>query len=172
MLAKLGLIAEPFDYFGLVHFRPGPRFFDLVPFEHSRRVIELKHGPGGLRPAGISDSRSHCTLEISHSGTEVQFLGAANTETPSCTACGYACAGWSAMVAEWYDTPSTYVWSCPSCRTQWRPWQLDWHLTCGFGRCCIAVWHVHHGEATPSNELLSALQSLSGGPWRYFYYQL
>ena len=171
-LADIGLTGQPTEYFGTTHYLQGPRFEALLPFAHSHRAVILSAtDPAPLTPR-IADSRSLVSVELCPQTQAIEFLGAGNVESPACPACGFLAEDWADLVSAWYDDQDTYQWLCSGCQRGWRPWHLDWRGTNGFGRFAIAFWHVHHGEAAPSQELLGALQSVSSTPWTYFYYQL
>lgn len=168
-LLEVGLIGEATDYFGETHYRPGPRFHDLVVFDRSHPVVHLRHGPTGLEREGVSDSRTLCTVELPPPTPDVQLLGAGNIEDPSCSKCGHSLRDWGDMLGEWFGDQANYAWSCPACSHRSRPWDLDWHYTCGFGRYSVDVWQVRYGEARPHPELLEALRATTQVPWSYFY---
>jgi hypothetical protein len=169
-LREVGLIGETTNYFGDTHYRPGPRFYDLILFEQSHPVVSLRHGPKGLERDGVSDSRTLCTVELPAPTSTVQWFGAGHVTDPSCRKCGHCLHDWGDMLGEYFNDQTSYVWSCPTCRHQSRPWELDWRDTCGFGRCSVDIWRVHHGEARPHAELLEVLRATTQVPWHYFYF--
>src|SRR5687767_5470228 len=93
-LRDVGLIGEATDHFGATHYRAGPRFHELVRFERSHPVVHLRHGPEGLQPDGVSDSRTLCTVELPAPTADVQWLGGADAEDPSCRRCGHSLRDW------------------------------------------------------------------------------
>ena len=170
-LSSIGLLGLPFDHFGATHYRQGSRFKLLLPFSSPHEVVVLAPQTAGLEKRTAVDSTSLVSIELCGTA-DIQFLGAANVENPSCVACGYVLNDWTAVVSAWYDAPDNYQWTCPRCHRVARPWALNWAYTNGFGRFSIAFWHVNHGEAAPSTELLCALHEFSDTPWTYFYYHL
>jgi hypothetical protein len=169
-LREIGLIGEATNHFGDTHYRPGPRFHDLIVFERSHPVVHLRHGPEGLERDGVSDSRTLCTVELSAPTPEVEWLGGADMADPSCRLCGHSLRDWGDMLGDWFNDRAGYAWSCPACRRQSRPWELDWQDTCGFGRCSVDIWQVHYGEARPHADLLEVLRATTQAPWGYFYF--
>lgn len=171
-LADIGLIGAPTKYYGTTHYLQGPRFEVLVPFAHSHRTVILASADPGLFTPRIADSRSLVSIELCPPTDAIEFLGAGNVECPFCPSCDLAVEDWAALVSAWYDDQAKYQYICPGCQRGWRPWHLDWRGTNGFSRFAIAFWHIHQGEAGPSQELLSALHEVSGTPWTFFYYRL
>jgi hypothetical protein len=171
-LRDVGLIGEATDKFGDTHYRAGPRFHDLIVFERSHPVVHLRDRPEGLERDGVSDSRTLCTVELPAPTPDVEWLGASDAEDPSCRRCGHSLHDWGDMLGDWLNDRASYVWSCPTCHHQSRPWELDWRDTCGFGRYSVDIWHVRYGEARPHSELLEILRATTQEAWGYFYYHL
>lgn len=171
-LREVGLIGEATDYFGDTHYRPGPRFYDLVVFDRSHSVVNLRHGPTGLERDGVSDSRTLCTVELPPPTSDVEFIGAGDVADPSCPQCSHPRHDWGDMISEWFSDKANYAWSCPACSHRCKPWDLDWHYTCGFGRYSVDVWGVRHGEARPHPGLLEALHAATQVPWSHLYLHL
>ena len=171
-LRDVGLIGEATDHFGDTHYRAGPRFHDLIRFERSHPVVHLRHGRERLEQEGVTDSRMLCTVELPAPTPDVQWLGASDAEDPSSAKCGHNLREWGDMLGNWFHDRENYVWSCPTCRHRSRPWDLDWRLTCGFGRYSVDVWQVRYGEARPDSELLEVLRATTQTPWSYFFYHL
>ena len=57
-----------------------------------------------------------------------------------------------------------------ACGGEKKPWDLDWHHAGGFGRVTIDVLGIELGEATPSAELIEALEQSGASGWDYYYY--
>jgi hypothetical protein len=140
--------------------------------ERSHSVVHLRHGLHGLERDGVSDSRTLCTIELPAATPAVQCLGGAHIADPSCRACDHVLREWGNMLGEWFEDQLNYRWSCPGCRHQSRPWELDWRETCGFGRYSVVIWHVRYGEARPHSELLEGLRATTRVPWGYFYFHI
>jgi hypothetical protein len=66
-LRLLNFLGDEFDYFGHVRFRPGASFFDLIRFERTHNVIELKPTDDGLTELPPQDSRNFVQIELSSS---------------------------------------------------------------------------------------------------------
>lgn len=174
-LTKLGFLASATELHGEARHLPGPRFEALVPLAHSRRAVVLGSAHEGPSRPRIADGRTLISIELRRSSgasDAIEFLGGGNVESPSCPSCAFTVEEWTEVVSAWFEDQSGYSWQCSGCHDTFRPWQLDWHGTNGFGRCAIALWHVHPGEAAPSEELMRALLEMSGTPWTFFYYQL
>ncbi|HEY3056306.1 MAG TPA: hypothetical protein VGK31_10295 [Thermoanaerobaculia bacterium] len=152
-LRTAGFIGKPIEVVGEMRYRPGSRFEKLLPFS------------GPSEPA-------HCTIEIPEAKNDVEFLGGANVEAPSCRSCGFNIEQWADAVSAWFDDRETFVASCPACGSKAKLWELDWHHTNAFGRYSVDVWNVDLGDATPSENLLHILANTNGGEWDYFYYVL
>ena len=156
-LRDCGFLGPTSSMFGVAHELPGARFCELLLFSPAP-------SPGKL-------FAPH-TVELSPPTEEIEFLGGAETESPFCPSCSFVIEEWPDLLSGWYEEKNTYVWCCPSCATQSRPWQLQWGISAGFGKQQIKVWHVGYQQAVPSPELLSHLYELGGGPWLHFFYHL
>lgn len=53
-----------------------------------------------------------------------------------------------------------------------RPWEFDWGGTAAFARIYLELWHIHEGDAKPSDALLEGLATATGVPWSFLYYHL
>jgi len=156
-LSECSFTAETTIAFGKQHEMPGPRFLELLKF--------VDRPPAG-------ELWAPHTVEIKEPNDSIQFLGGANTENPSCPSCSAEVPDWTEEISAWYDSDNRYLVTCRGCGLASPVWELDWHLTCGFGKQSIDVWHVGFKDAVPSGELGSVLERLGVGTWSYFYYHL
>lgn len=62
-------------------------------------------------------------------------------------------------------------WICAACGNRAVPSRWNWRQQAGFGLVFIQVNSIFPSEAIPTEELMSSLEKLSGGPWQYFYIQ-
>lgn len=157
LLVSIEFVEPPPAVNPTAHHIPGRRFLDLLPFTPPPRAGALW---------------APHTVQVLDPSDEIKFLGAANTDDPTCPSCASAAGEWGEIAAEWYEATSGLRWSCASCGERIPIWELDWHRTCGFGRQSVDVWHVSAGGAEPSVELIGSLKALGLGPWDYFYYVL
>jgi hypothetical protein len=158
-LRSLGFVGAGFNYYGDLHYRPGPRFRELIIF----RDPETASGPGP------SDEHHVGLVETTARPT---FLGAVNAQGPVCPTCQARVANWKEQLVLWQTERKPYVWHCPKCSQALALERLEWGATGGLARYSMEVCGVREGAAEPSPELLSFLQSETLERWRYFYYRL
>jgi hypothetical protein len=157
-LRGLGFVATGFNYYGDLHYRPGPRFLDLLVF----RVPDAAAAPG-------PDGHHVGVVETTPTPT---FLGAANAQGPVCPSCDSRVINWKDQLTRWRTDRRPYVWHCPKCNQALAVERLEWGATGGIARYSLEVCGISEGAAEPSPELLTFLQQQTLERWRYFYYRL
>ena len=157
-LRGLGFLAAAFNHYGDLHYRPGPRFRDLLAF----RQPETAPAPG---PEG------HHVGVVETTPTPT-FLGAANAQGPVCPSCQSRVTDWKEQLVRWRTERRPYVWRCPKCGQTLALETMEWGPTGGIARYSIEVCGIAEGTAEPSPELLTFLQQETLERWRYFYYRL
>ena len=160
-LRSVGFLGSEYAVVEGQRYRTGTRFGKLLDFPPSRRV-------GGEDEEAEAKER-HRSIQIPEVLEEIDFLGGANADAPSCT-CGVAVDDWTTMLDDWRADRNGYVWPCAACGGKKKPWDLDWHHAGGFGRVTIDVLGIELGEATPSTELIEALERSGASGWDYYYY--
>ena len=156
-LRSLGFVAAGFNYYGDLHFRPGPRFRELVLFRAAETAPPTPDG----HHVGLVETTARPT-----------FLGAANAQGPVCPACSARVANWKEQLVLWQTERKPYVWRCPKCSQTLAIETMEWGPTGGVARYSMEVCGIQEGSAEPSPELLSFLQAETLERWRYFYYRL
>jgi hypothetical protein len=171
-LNRIGLLGDKYNWSGEMHHKLGDKFFDLIAFAHSHTVILMGDSANGIKEVGRTDSRNVCHIHISEVAAEPKFLGAANTLPPLCPSCHYEPEDPFNIIGDWYDNRTTFLWQCPNCQRDLSIHELDWRKRAGFARQKISIWEVRAGEASPTEQLLDFLASITGTHWTYFYYHL
>ncbi len=159
-LEGLGFIADRFDFEGRPHLRPGDEFLHLLTFLGCSPVVALG------APGVTGEEFAHVAIE--ESTPEPLFLAGENVKTPRCPSCGYRDEAWRTHLPTWSAAPH-HLWQCPECAAQHPFPDLRWRQCAGFGRLFIRIWGVFEGEAVPGEHLMTALEQLTGAPWKYFY---
>jgi hypothetical protein len=154
-LRGLGFLGAGFNYYGDLHYRPGPRFRELIVYRAPEKA------PPDEAHVGIDETTATPT-----------FLGAANAQGPVCAACQSRVGDWKEQLLAWRTARKPYVWHCPRCGQALAIEKMEWGPTGGIARYSLEVCGIAEGAAEPSPELLSFLQSETFEPWRYFYYRL
>lgn len=126
----------------------GPHSFPQAPHCHHSQ-FRYARGSAGRQP-------HLCTVAFDGPIADLRFLGAANTETPTCTGCGTPLEKWPDAVSEWYSNPSAFSLTCSGCGSVRQLWDLNWHRTNAFARFGIDFWHVYPGQAIPTPSSLSS----------------
>ncbi len=157
-LRGLGLVGAGFSHEGDLHYRPGPRFAELVAFK-------------ATAPGAAPEDPARCHVSLLETSVAPLFLGASNSQGPVCTACGGRLVDWRKQLVAWQSAPQKYLWDCPKCHRRLALAQLDWGTTGGIARYSLDVWGVAEGAAAPSPELLAFLGRETAEPWRFFYYR-
>jgi hypothetical protein len=168
-LVDQGFLGATFDFFGERRHRPGPKFFDLIRFTRSHRIIPLIEKEGRLIKGEAEDSRRHCQISLWSSPEEWILTGGEIMASPLCPDCDYELREWSAMLSGWYANRQGFLWQCPTCQSKMHPRDMDWRHRAGFGTCGITVEGVRHDEATPTEAFLSYLGEETGLSWNYLY---
>jgi hypothetical protein len=156
-LQGLGLIGASFPRLGEPHYKPGPRFEELVLFS--------------VKAAGPDKPSASCHVSLLETSTEPLFLGAGNLQPPLCPRCRAKFTNWSDHLLSWQKNKRQYLWECGNCGNKASAQELNWCRMAGIARYAIDLWEIGEGEAEPSPELLRALTQKTGENWRYFYYR-
>jgi len=157
-LRRIGLMGAAFSHLGDLHYKPGPRFRELIVFK------EIPLAPGGSEPAP-------CHVSLLETTADPTFLGAGSAQPPLCPACQGPLSDWKAQLLTWQAEHQRYLWSCPKCKGKAPVERLDWGATGGVARYSVDVWGIPEKQAAPSEELLGFLQQETFEAWRYFYYR-
>jgi len=168
-LREIGFAGEEFDFYDETQYRPGPSFLDLVHFYASHPITRLDYVDGELVPVEVIDSRDECAIVLDEVTLTPEFLGGASTLGPLCPKCGHAEQEWGEMLDAWYHQKTEHRWVCPNCQAAHRVYDLDWQDGAALGRFQIIIDRIAYGEAAPTQNLLDALQRITGFHWKYFY---
>ncbi len=156
-LLSAEFIAEPIEFGGESHYRPGSRFISYITFLGCSPVISTQdNGDAG-------EGFSHIAIEGPLPSP--RFVGGDNLKTPRCPSCGHRFEEWSSIV----EKPVSHSFNCPECDRSLTAPQLRWRKCAGFGRIFMKVWGIFESEAVPSPEFLALLEQLSGCRWQHFY---
>jgi hypothetical protein len=155
-LHTLGLTGASFPYLGDLHYKPGPRFSELVLF----------HVP----PDGLAAAVSACHVALLETMPEPSFLAGTNTRPPACPRCHAKFMHWNKELAAWQANKRGYRWTCTGCGRPLPIEALDWDRSAGVARYALDIWGVSEGEAEPSPALLEFLESEMAERWQHFYY--
>ncbi|GAA5509350.1 hypothetical protein [Novipirellula caenicola] len=96
-LRILNFLGDEFDYFGDIRFRPGASFFDLIRFNRTHDVIELKTTDDGLTELPPQDSRNFVQIELS-SSHETGLTCGCNIRDPLCPVCAIPLGDWGDLI--------------------------------------------------------------------------
>ena len=168
-LRQLDFIGDAFDYFGDVRFRPGATFFDLIRFERTHDVIELKPSSEGLTELPPQDSRNFVQIELS-SSDETGVMCGCNIRDPLCPVCAMQLPDWAELIGAWHESNATF--NCKACEHSCIVPDLNWQHVAGFARYWINITQIYEGEAEPSSHFLESLADLTACDWRFFWYHL
>lgn len=102
----------------------------------------------------------YCHVALHGPFAEPRVLTSNNTVKPRCPGCRARIADWAAWLEE--AAPP-----CQACGQAFHGYDLDWRQHAAVGRCFVELRNVFPGEASPSDQLLGALQEASGFAWRY-----
>jgi hypothetical protein len=156
-LHEAGLVGRSFPHEGELHYKPGPRFEELVTFRP--------------RPGGTPAPSTVCHVAVVETTTEPMFLGASNLQPPSCSSCHARLADWQSQFAPWQRDKRHFLWRCPACGLRQPIQNLDWGRLAGVARYSVDIWKVAADQAEPSSELIQVLERHTSERWRYFYYR-
>jgi hypothetical protein len=160
-------------------FRAGRAFEELVVFgaeERARAVLRhVSEGPQSIDRAQFL--REIATIVLVGPLEREWFLASGTTIDPACPSCG-ANADWNEIAGQWYASweqgPSTRCPDipCAACGRRGLPWTFDWRRGAGFARIYLELWHLHRGEAVPSEAFMRGLEEITGTPWTWLFYRL
>lgn len=156
-LHQAGLVSRSFPHEGELHYKPGPRFEELVLFHP--------------RPGGAPAPSEVCHVSVLETTTEPTFLGASSVHPPTCPSCHAAFTHWQNELAEWQRDKRHFLWSCHGCGVRQPIQSLDWGRLAGVARYSVDIWKVAADQAEPSAELIQVLEGHTSERWRYFYYR-
>lgn len=162
-LNEIQFIADPFEFRGGTHFRPGEMLMQHLTFL-------------GCSPMIASDdsdptSEQYCHIEIAGPYPQQQFIGGANIKPLRCPHCKERTRGWGSIISPWRQDPTHQQWQCQHCGQSTPLHQIHWRRCAGFGQLFLKVWGIFESEAVPGDRLMQQLEQLSGARWEYFYYR-
>ena len=114
-----------------------------------------------LDPRLAADGQTVCSVHF-HGYPEVTFLSAAKRPAARCRRC-------RAPVKDELHAGVETRFTCEQCGEVSAAIDLDWRQAAGFGRCFVEIAGIYPQEAVPSDKLMNALASCSGGSWQYFF---
>ncbi|HKJ77690.1 MAG TPA: hypothetical protein VKA64_10850 [Gammaproteobacteria bacterium] len=135
---------------------PGPAFGQHITFM-------------GCAPALAAEGQDLHSVEVSGPSPAPLLAAGDNLRPPRCPACGRSPEDWREQVRAWNGEPAQRDWTCPNCGKTHPLAGLDWRRTAGVARVFVTVWGVFEREGIPGDALLSALGTVTDGPWTYFY---
>ncbi len=156
-LGEIGLTGETRQINYKTVLMAGPRFAELVVFMgcSPQLVTQLNDGTD----SGEDDPELTANLiyiQIIHLETPV-FAAGKNCITPNCPTCKQPLTRKGRLIR------------CKSCDTPIDATTLNWRKTAGVVQNFLYIHGVYPFEAIPSEELLSALNAITGSSWKYFY---
>ena len=158
-LAAQALMSEPMaDVSAGRQYSVGARFMELLVFTGCSPSVNSGDGDVDYNQYDIElpDSLENPAL----------FTGSSN-RSPQCPECRQHSGMRLIETRIIIDHPLR--WECPVCDARVRIEQVDWKRKACVASSAIIIHGVHEGEAVPSDELLTDLQSYSGVPWSYCY---
>ena len=153
-------IAEPLEFNGETHYRPGEDFMMLVTFLGCSPMIAT----GDMDSSG----EQFCHIAIEGPLEQPRVITGDNVKIPRCPSCGHRYDDWQQRLEEWSVDPHGQT-PCPGCGATHSAPQLRWRKCAGFGRFFIKVWGVFESEAVPSPNLMALLKRCSDVEWQHFY---
>lgn len=101
-----------------------------------------------------------CHVAVHGPFEQARVLTGENTVKPRCPHCRQ-------RLSDWRERLHADKTPCPGCETALKPSELDWRQHAAVGRCFVEMRNVFPGEASPSDQLMAALQEASGFAWRH-----
>ncbi len=170
LIQECGLAADPYDWYGGTHYRPGARFDELLVVVSSHRVIVIPDASAPRETWRATSSREHIHISL-ETADRIEIIASPLTESPKCPNCPYAYDDWPELLSLWYDSNVTEA-MCGGCGSLNHIVALDWHKLAGFARSQIRIWGVRQGEVVPRPETLDLLRQRSGIDWDFLFYRL
>lgn len=113
-----------------------------------------------LQPEHPQD-RQFCHVAVHGPFPTPLLVTGSHAGKPRCPACRTRLTDWQERAANPKAMP------CSSCGEPLSACQLDWRQGAACGRVLIELRNVFHGEATPSDQLISSLRKATGLDWHY-----
>ena len=154
LLTDINLISGAQD--NSQHYLPGNEFIQLITFLGCSPEINLSP----------EDGDKYCYITISDIASDAQCLGHTATVKPKCPKCRAKLDNWQ-QVENW-QSAKTHI-NCNKCGETFPMHKLKWRQEAGYARFIISVANIHPHEAVPSENLLIALERLTGFEWNYCY---
>jgi len=128
--------------------------------EFTRHVIYAGCSPHLRFEPERPHDRAFCHIALLGPYPEPAVVTGENTVNPRCPRC-------RARLSDWQQQLHTGQLSCPGCGATSAAWEVDWRQHAASGRYLIELRNVFPGEASPSDQLISALQEETGMTWSY-----
>ena len=153
-LADLDIIA---DDLGPGTFSAGEGF--------SRHVIFAGCSPYLVMRPPQDGSLNFCHVAVHGPYARPRLVTGPNTVKPRCPACRARFEDWREHLQAWQR--GTEQANCRHCGHQCLPGALDWRNHAISARLLVELRNVYPGEATPSDQLMHALKTMTGEGWRH-----
>lgn len=112
-----------------------------------------------FEPAEPGDTR-FCHVALHGPDVKPRIITGQNTVKPRCPSCRTRLPDWQTRIA-------AEARPCPGCDTLLDAVDLDWRQHAAIGCLMVELRNVFPGEASPSDQLMQALNEASGFEWRY-----
>jgi len=106
------------------------------------------------------NDKHFCHVALHGPFEQPRVLTGENTVKPRCPHCRQ-------RLNDWADRLGQAPLPCPGCGGALTDTELDWRQHAAVGRCFVEMRNVFPGEASPSDQLMAALQEASGFAWRH-----
>lgn len=154
VLHELAIIGAPLET-GEAVFRAGDGFARHVIFAGCSPYLKFA-------PADAGD-RQFCHVAVHADPERILIVTGGNTVKPRCPECRGRFTHWSDELPRWLHDGLV----CDHCGTRLAAAELDWRQHAAVGHSLIELRNVFPGEASPSDTLVAALQTITGCDWRH-----
>jgi hypothetical protein len=167
-LQAIKLIGEPVALGDDMFYPTGEHFLQLISFLGCSPTIELHPPADPVALSADSATGKFCHLFLCCTASLV-FRVDSQCSPPCCPGCRQPVTDWKTATAAWQKNLAQADWACKHCGYSGQLTDLSFRKTAGFGHTFIEIRGIYPSEAVPTEALLTALQRLSGGPWKTIY---
>jgi len=139
-------------------YAPGTRFMELLVFTGCSPSI------GSAEDDSIYNQYD---IELPLPAMQPRLVAGSSSRPPECPECRAIAA--IPLIETRIIPGQVLYWECPQCNARVPLEKINWKRRACVTSSTIVINGIHEGEAVPSDELLTDLQSYSGVAWSYCY---
>ncbi len=170
-LTELGLLGNPFDFYGEASFAPGKNFGELIKTDIE--IEEDKKGKGFLSRLFRTKEETFPSIRITlETNSELVFdCSPEDLESVSCPNCKAEIDNWEEEIDNWFND-NNYTYECKACQTVTTPYNFDYQRLGAFSKQTINIWNIGKGSGEPTKKFLEELSKVGQTEFDFYFVRI